>query len=123
MTRLGPRRARPGPASRIRPAGASRAVAYTAVLAALPLILGQHWQVNLLVFTVMYAGLASAWNLLGGYAGYPALGHAAFFGVGAYAMAIGTTHLGVGTGYRPFVLVLPIAVATALVVVPVARLL
>ena len=77
--------------SRIRPAGAIQAAAFVAVLAVLPFITGQHWQVNLLVFTVMYAGLAGAWNILGGYAGYPALGHAAFFGVGAYAMAIGTT--------------------------------
>jgi branched-chain amino acid transport system permease protein len=114
---------RPGPTSRIRPAGASRASAFLAVLAVLPFVASQHWQVNLLVFTVMYAGLAAAWNLLGGYAGYPALGHTAFFGVGAYAMAIGTTHLGVGGGYRPFLLVAPIAVGTALVVLPVARLL
>ncbi len=116
MTRLDPH-------SRIRPAGATRAVAFLAVLAMLPFVAGQHWQVNLLVFTVMYAGLAAAWNLLGGYAGYPALGHTAFFGVGAYAMAIGTTHLGVGGGYRPFILVAPIAVGTAVVVLPVARLL
>src|SRR5260370_2896007 len=71
----------------------------------------------------MYAGLACAWNLLGGYAGYPALGHAAFFGVGAYAMAIGTTHLGVGGGYRPFVLIVPIAVGTAVAVLPLPPLL
>jgi branched-chain amino acid transport system permease protein len=116
MTRLHPE-------SRIRPSGAIRAVSFVAVLAVLPLIVGQHWQVNLLVFTVMYAGLACAWNLLGGYAGYASLGHGAFFGVGAYAMAIGTNHLGVGGGYRPFALILPIAVATALVVVPIARLL
>ncbi len=123
MTRLGTLRARPGPDSRIRPAGAGQAAAFTAVLAALPLILGQHWQVNLLVFTVMYAGLAASWNILGGYAGYPALGHGAFFGIGAYAMAIGTTHLGVGGGYRPFLLIIPIAIGTALAMLPVARLL
>jgi branched-chain amino acid transport system permease protein len=116
MTRLGAE-------SRTRPAGTIQAVAFVAVLGALPLVLGRHWQVNLLVFTVMYAGLACAWNLLGGYAGYPALGHGAFFGVGAYAMAIGTNHLGVGRGYRPFLLILPIAVLTALAVVPIARLL
>ena len=116
MTRLDPH-------SRIRPAGATRAVAFLALLAVLPFVAGQHWQVNLLLFTVMYAGLAAAWNLLGGYAGYPALGHTAFFGVGAYAMAIGTTHLGVGGGYRPFLLVAPIAVGTAVVVLPIARLL
>jgi branched-chain amino acid transport system permease protein len=114
---------RPGPDTRIRPAGAARAVVFLAVLAMLPLVAGQHWQVNLLVFTVMYAGLAAAWNLLGGYAGYPALGHTAFFGVGAYAMAIGTTHLGVGGGYRPFLLVAPIAVGTAVIALPIARLL
>jgi branched-chain amino acid transport system permease protein len=114
---------RPGPEARIRPAGATRAAVFLAVLAMLPFVAGQHWEVNLLVFTVMYAGLAAAWNLLGGYAGYPALGHTAFFGVGAYAMAIGTTHLGVGGGYRPFILVAPIAVGTAVVVLPIARLL
>jgi branched-chain amino acid transport system permease protein len=114
---------RVGSESRIRPAGAIQALAFVAVLAALPFVIGQHWQVNLLVFTVMYAGLACSWNLIGGYAGYPALGHGAFFGVGAYAMAIGTNHLGAGGGYRPFILVLPIAVGTALAVLPLARLL
>ena len=36
---------------------------------------------------MMFAGLATAWNLLGGFAGYLSLGNAAFFGVGAYAIA------------------------------------
>jgi branched-chain amino acid transport system permease protein len=112
-----------GPGPRIRRGGVIQAVAFVVVLAVLPTILGQHWQVNLLVFTVMYAGLASAWNLVGGYAGYPALGHGAFFGVGAYAMAIGATHLGAGGGYRPFVLIPPIVVGTALAAAPIARLL
>ena len=109
--------------SRLRRAGAARAAAFMAVLAVLPLFFNQHWQVNLLVFTVMYAGLASAWNLLGGYAGYPALGHGAFFGLGAYAMAIGAGHLGAGAGYRPFLLVPLIALGTAIAVAPIARVL
>jgi branched-chain amino acid transport system permease protein len=111
------------PASRIRRAGLIQSLAFILVLAVLPTILDKEYQVNLLVFTLMYAGLASAWNLVGGYAGYPALGHGAFFGVGAYAMAIAGNHLGAGGGYRPFLLVLPIAVATALASVPIARLL
>ncbi|HWG27202.1 branched-chain amino acid ABC transporter permease [Actinospica sp.] len=109
--------------SRLRRAGAARAAAFLAVLAVLPFVFGQHWQVNLLVIAVMYAGLASAWNLLGGYAGYPALGHGAFFGLGAYAMAIGAGHLGAGAGYRPFLLVPLIALGTAVVVAPIARVL
>ena len=114
---------RPHPGPRFQLPGLARAAAFLAVLAVLPLILNQHWQVNLLVLTVMYAGLASAWNLLGGYAGYPALGHGAFFGLGAYAMAIGAGHLGTGAGYRPFLLIPLIAVGTALAVAPIARLL
>src|SRR5882724_5834532 len=67
--------------------GVLRAILFGVVLAAAPFFVGQHWVMNALVFTAMYAALASAWNLVGGYAGYPSLGHAAFFGIGAYAMA------------------------------------
>lgn len=109
--------------TRLRWPGGIQAGAFAAVLIGLPFVFGQHWQVNLLIFTLMYAGLASAWNLIGGYAGYPSLGHAAFFGVGAYAMAITAKHVSLGTGYRPFVLVPVIAVATSLAVLPIASLL
>jgi len=37
------------------------------------------------------AGLALAWNLVGGIAGQFALGHALFVGLGAYVVALGTT--------------------------------
>jgi len=34
------------------------------------------------------ATLASAWNLIGGYAGYPSFGNVAFFGLGAYGTGL-----------------------------------
>ncbi|HSH41481.1 MAG TPA: branched-chain amino acid ABC transporter permease, partial [Arenicellales bacterium] len=37
---------------------------------------------------LMWAGLACAWNVVGGYAGYISFGHSAFFGIGAYATAM-----------------------------------
>jgi branched-chain amino acid transport system permease protein len=38
-----------------------------------------------IVFTVcLFAGLGMAWNIIGGFAGQFSLGHAAFFGIGAY---------------------------------------
>jgi branched-chain amino acid transport system permease protein len=40
---------------------------------------------------VLFAGLGLAWNLVGGYAGQLSLGHAAFFGVGAYGLALLTS--------------------------------
>lgn len=43
---------------------------------------------------IMLAILAEAWNLIGGYAGYPSFGHVAFFGLGAYAAAVSMSKLG-----------------------------
>jgi branched-chain amino acid transport system permease protein len=40
----------------------------------------------------LFAALGLAWNLVGGYAGQLSLGHVAFFGMGAYGMAIFTAH-------------------------------
>lgn len=37
---------------------------------------------------LMWAGLACAWNIVGGYAGYISFGHSAFFGIGAYTTAV-----------------------------------
>ncbi len=98
--------------------GLLRGVAFFGALALLPYGVGAPWILNLLIFTLMYAGLASAWNLLGGYAGYPSLGHAAFFGLGAYAIAI-VFEDSVGNGYLPFFLLPLIGVGAALVSVPI----
>ncbi|HTE37825.1 MAG TPA: branched-chain amino acid ABC transporter permease, partial [Reyranella sp.] len=37
---------------------------------------------------------ASAWNIVGGYAGQVSIGHAVFFGFGAYSSVVVYTHLG-----------------------------
>ena len=37
---------------------------------------------------------ASAWNIVGGYAGQVSVGHAIFFGFGAYSSVVVYTHLG-----------------------------
>ncbi len=100
--------------------GLVRGGLFAAVLVSLPLFGLQHWVLNLLIFTLMYAGLSSAWNLVGGFAGYPSLGHAAFFGFGAYFVALWFQHHQVTSGYEPFLL-LPLAgLAAALVGVPFA---
>src|SRR5687768_5383287 len=43
---------------------------------------------DIVVLTFLWAGLALAWNIAGGYAGLISFGHAAFFGIGAYASTI-----------------------------------
>jgi branched-chain amino acid transport system permease protein len=44
----------------------------------------------------MFVVLAQGWNLIGGFAGYPSFGNAAFFGLGGYTTAILMAKSGVG---------------------------
>ena len=77
---------------------------------------------NMLVFTLMFAVMSSAWNLLGGFAGYPSLGHVAFFGIGAYARGAVVRHHPITSGYEPFWLLPLIGIAVGLVGLPIAAL-
>jgi len=55
------------------------------LIALLPQVVQNAYLRNVLVLTLLYAALAQAWNILGGYCGQISLGHALYFGVGAYA--------------------------------------
>src|SRR5260370_41163377 len=59
-------------------------------------------------FTVLFEVAATGWNIFSGYPGYIALGHAAYFGLGAYAMALMAQDWKIPAGYVPFFL-LPLA--------------
>jgi branched-chain amino acid transport system permease protein len=59
-------------------------VVVLAFMAVLPLGVQDVYLRNLIILTLLYAGLAQAWNILGGYCGQISLGHALYFGVGAY---------------------------------------
>lgn len=106
--------------SRLSSAGVARAVVIFGALIVFPFVFGQHWLVNIAIFTVMYAALATSWNLLGGFAGYLSLGHAAFFGMGAYGLGILFTHIGIGSGYKPFLVLPAVGLAVGVVSIPVA---
>src|SRR6476619_2440042 len=70
-------------------------VAMAAIVVLLPLLFpsAYYYRVAALVFALASIGL----NLLMGFAGQVSLGHAGFMGIGAYAVAIGPTHLGVAS--------------------------
>ncbi|MEM2226544.1 MAG: branched-chain amino acid ABC transporter permease [Candidatus Bathyarchaeia archaeon] len=60
---------------------------YLLVLVALllfPLVIQDAFLIHIVTMIFFYAFLASAWNLVGGYCGQFSLGHATFFGLGAY---------------------------------------
>lgn len=59
-----------------------------AVAALLPTVVRDSFILDSLILILLWGALSSAWNVAGGYAGQVSLGHAAFFGVGAYAAAL-----------------------------------
>lgn len=60
-----------------------------------PQATSNDYYLNLMVLALLYAGLASAWNIIGGIAGQFSLGHTAFFGIGAYTSTILFNYAGV----------------------------
>jgi len=68
--------------------------ALSAVLLAWPLIESNPYNLGLSNLIAIYTMVVLGLNLFIGYAGQISLGHAAFFAIGAYGSAIGTTTLG-----------------------------
>jgi branched-chain amino acid transport system permease protein len=83
-------------------------------LVAAPFLFQARYAQHVLILVLLYVTLGSAWNVLGGFAGQLSLGHAAFFGIGAYSAAI----IASKSAFSPWwglvlgpVVVLPVAVA------------
>ncbi len=63
------------------------------ILALLPIFISNEYYLNILTICLIYATLASTWNLLVGYTGILSFGHQAFYGLGAYFSALITIKL------------------------------
>jgi len=55
--------------------------------------LGSGYVQSVFYIAVLYVALSYGWNLIAGYAGYLSFGQVTFFGIGAYAVALGVTRL------------------------------
>lgn len=51
----------------------------------IPIAAGDQFVFHIFITICIFAALSSAWNIVGGYAGQLSLGHAIFYGIGAYA--------------------------------------
>jgi len=88
------------------------------LLLSLPLVFPDNYYVTVIGVTAgLNAILAISLNLLMGYAGQISLGHAAFFGIGAYVSAILTTRY----GWNPWPAMLSGMVFTAAIAFAIAR--
>ncbi len=70
-------------------AGAGLALIVLAVAAiAFPLVFSSPVVTNYAIYALIFVAAVSAWNVFSGFSGYISLGHAVFFGSGAYAVGI-----------------------------------
>jgi branched-chain amino acid transport system permease protein len=105
--------------------GVRRASILGAVLVALavfglfPVVITDPMATSIAVFTLIFMVATCAWNIFSGYTGYLALGHAVFFGVGGYTVALAARDWHVPGGWEVFAL-LPLAgLVAAAVAIPV----
>ena len=63
-----------------------------------PFLVSNSYILRIMVVCMMYVMLALSINLLTGFGGLMTMGHAAFWGIGAYTAAILATKLGLGMG-------------------------
>ncbi|MCT7377698.1 branched-chain amino acid ABC transporter permease [Chelativorans salis] len=65
------------------------------LLPALQITGGHNYTLHLMLYAMMYAAMASSWNILGGYTGYISLGHNVFFCIGGYFSGMILAYFGV----------------------------
>ncbi|MBA4785541.1 MAG: branched-chain amino acid ABC transporter permease, partial [Rhizobiales bacterium] len=59
-----------------------------ASLIVIPVLIGNQFIYHIFITICLFAGLSTAWNIVGGFAGQLSLGHAIFYGIGAYTGVI-----------------------------------
>src|SRR6201993_2204092 len=93
-----------------------------AIVFAYPLVFSTPFEQRLGALVLLYALAASSWNIVGGYAGQVSVGHAVYFGCGAYAATGAYAHFGLSPLVGlPAGIVIAVAIA-AIVGVPTLRL-
>lgn len=80
-----------------------------------PSMMPNAYVLSVTIVILNYAALATSWNFMGGFTGYISLGHAAYFGLGAY----GTALLIRDAGVPSFLALLVAAVLVAVLAVPI----
>ena len=88
------------------------------VLIALPLVVSSSFAIDIFIRVLLFAFIGVAWNLLGGYAKQLSLGHAAYFGLGAYTSTI----LLIKFGISPWIGILAGGVVAMLASLPIGAL-
>jgi branched-chain amino acid transport system permease protein len=68
---------------------------FAATLLLLPLFVTNNFYLHNMIMIFFWATLTASWNIIGGFGGQISLGHAAFFGIGAYTSTVLFLKLGI----------------------------
>jgi branched-chain amino acid transport system permease protein len=85
------------------------------LLAILPRFYDSPYALHLMILLFLSVAMGESWNIVGGYAGQYSVGHAAYFGLGAYTSLMLLQFKGVAPWYGAWVAV-PAAAALALLI-------
>ena len=99
-------------------------VAYLALAAllVLPIATQSPFVIHLAIQVCVFAALASAWNIVGGFAGQLSLGHAVYYGIGSYAAGLLVLHFGISPWVGMFAGVAVSALVALVIAYPTLRL-
>ena len=97
------------------------AAALLALLAA-PLVINSPFVYHLAVQVCIFGALATAWNIVGGYAGQLSLGHAVFYAIGSYTATMLVIHFGLSPWIGMFGGAIVAVVASLVIAYPTLRL-
>lgn len=87
-----------------------------------PLVFTTPFPRHVMIMIFLYGALASAWNILAGYCGQISLGHAVYFGIGAYTSTLLVRDLGLTPWLGMVAGALAAAVVSQAIAYPVFRL-
>lgn len=68
--------------------GMLAALALLPLIFIVPVLIGDDFVFHVFITICLYGALATAWNIVGGFAGQLSLGHAIFYGIGAYTAGL-----------------------------------
>jgi branched-chain amino acid transport system permease protein len=86
-----------------------------ALLPLLPAVRANSFHMHVMILILLFASMAQAWNIIGGYCGQVSFGHSVFFGIGAYGAGMAVVTYG-GTPW-PGILIGMIAAAIVAVII------
>ena len=90
-----------------------------AIFAVFPLIEKNPEYQTIAFYTLIFMAASTSWNMFSGYSGYVALGSGAFYGTGAYTMALASIHWHMAAGAAMFWLVPLGGLLATLIAIPI----